>query len=68
VPIFEYRCHTCGAAFESLHARADEPAPECPQCEGRDVARQYSVFAVAAPRTSEPVGPCGSADCACRRP
>jgi putative FmdB family regulatory protein len=68
MPIYEYRCRGCGELFESLQSRADDPAPKCPKCGRPDVARQLSVFAVSAPRAAQPAGPCGSPDCACRRP
>jgi putative FmdB family regulatory protein len=66
MPIFEYRCAACGRGFEHLHGRADEAAPHCPHCGATRVERMLSVFAVTKPSTPPP-GPCGSADCACRR-
>ncbi|TMQ53560.1 MAG: zinc ribbon domain-containing protein [Candidatus Eisenbacteria bacterium] len=66
MPIFEYRCAACGERFEVLLSHAGEPPGRCRRCGGTDVARQLSVFAVTKPAGDSP-GPCGSADCACRR-
>src|SRR5438874_2242005 len=67
MPIFEYRCAACGGEFENLQFRNDEAAPPCPRCGGKRVERLLSVFAVPSVRPATPPGPCGSADCACRR-
>jgi putative FmdB family regulatory protein len=61
MPIYEYRCATCGARFETL-ARRGDLAPECPRCGGGGVEKLFSTFAVATSgddRPSEP-GPCGA--------
>lgn len=44
MPLFEYRCEDCGALFEKLVARADEPV-SCVRCQGNRVKKQFSVFA-----------------------
>jgi putative FmdB family regulatory protein len=67
MPIFEYRCRECGELFEWLQSRADDVPSGCPRCHATEVARQLSVFAVTSQHTTAPPGPCGSADCACRR-
>jgi len=66
MPIFEYRCASCGRRFEALQSRADEPNPPCPQCGAGGAKRQLSTFAVVGPRAETAQGPCGSPDCACR--
>jgi putative FmdB family regulatory protein len=50
VPLYEYRCGECDAAFESLvpAARADEVA--CAHCEAPRARRLLSVFS--APRAT----------------
>jgi putative FmdB family regulatory protein len=68
MPIFEYRCASCGERFEALQARANEPSPSCPRCGAGAARRQLSTFAVVAQRPEPAPGPCGSADCACRKP
>lgn len=44
MPIFEYRCHTCGEEFESLVRGAD--VPSCPACGGETLERLLTSFAV----------------------
>jgi putative FmdB family regulatory protein len=61
MPIFEYRCSTCDHRFEALVRGADTPV--CPTCDGEDLERQLSTFAVGGPAASSrslPAGPCGT--------
>ena len=68
MPIFEYRCTSCGERFETLVTRSEHSEPHCPQCGGVRAERLLSAFAVGqSSREAAPPGPCGSADCACRR-
>ena len=67
MPIFEYRCKQCGANFESLQSRSDEPGPSCPGCGAERAERLLSVFAVTRPSREPSPGPCGTQDCPCRR-
>ena len=62
MPIFEYVCKSCDHRFEALVRSGHSPA--CPTCQGEQLSRQLSVFAVssgsrpaAAPR---PMGACGT--------
>lgn len=32
MPIYEYRCESCGAALEKLQKLSDPPLVECPEC------------------------------------
>ena len=32
MPIYEYRCDTCGHEMEVMQKMADEPLTECPEC------------------------------------
>lgn len=68
MPIFEYRCASCGERFESLRSRADKADPSCPRCGKGKVERLLSAFAVVGSRPEPAPGPCGSSDCACRNP
>lgn len=45
MPIFEYTCADCGAAFEKIVPRHDSET-ECTHCQSRNIERQLSVFAV----------------------
>jgi putative FmdB family regulatory protein len=58
MPIFEYRCRSCGHAFEELVGRADEKVP-CPQCRA-ETDKLFSSFATA---TAGGTNPCGSSAC-----
>jgi putative FmdB family regulatory protein len=44
MPIFEYLCRGCGHRFEKIVRGGD--APDCPECRGRELEKQLSVFAV----------------------
>jgi putative FmdB family regulatory protein len=45
MPIFDYRCQKCGAAFELLVLKGTVPA--CTSCNSKKVDQQVSTFAVA---------------------
>lgn len=56
MPIYEYRCRECGAAFEVL-VRGGERA-SCPACSSAALTQELSVFA--ALTSSQPAtAPCG---------
>jgi len=44
MPLYEYKCTTCGRRFETLVFSSSSPAPACPACDGRDVEKQFSSF------------------------
>jgi putative FmdB family regulatory protein len=44
MPLFEYECRGCGHHFEYLTRQGQTPA--CPSCQGVDLQKQLSVFAV----------------------
>lgn len=71
MPIFEYACRDCGAAFETLVRGGTVPA--CPQCRSTQLDKQLSVFATATasggaaaaapmPAMAGPCGTCGHPD------
>jgi putative FmdB family regulatory protein len=35
VPIYGYRCSSCGHEFEIQQRMSDEPLKECPKCQGK---------------------------------
>jgi putative FmdB family regulatory protein len=41
MPLYEYVCEKCHHPFEALVSGDDQA--ECPECHGREVARQLSV-------------------------
>ncbi len=64
MPMYEYTCRQCDHAFEALVFNDDQP--ECPQCQGRDLEKQWSV--PAQPRTAAsalPVRACQSSGPPC---
>ena len=46
MPIYEYECRSCGERFEALVNGSDKAA--CPACQGAELDRMLSVFAVGA--------------------
>jgi len=45
MPIYEYRCASCGHEFETLVLRKDE-AVSCPQCQSAELDKLISAHAV----------------------
>jgi putative FmdB family regulatory protein len=45
MPIYEYRCSQCGHEFEELVSRSSDGI-HCPECDGADLERLPSAFAV----------------------
>jgi putative FmdB family regulatory protein len=44
MPLYEYQCRSCGHRFEGLVRGSD--VPSCPACQGRDLERLLSAFAM----------------------
>ncbi len=44
MPIYEFECRGCGHRFEQLIIHST--TAECPACQGRDLERLISMFAV----------------------
>lgn len=46
MPIYEYRCESCGDKFEKLVRRAEDALEAgCPSCGEKHLEQQYSTFA-----------------------
>ncbi len=62
MPLYEYVCRDCQRRFEALVTASRQPA--CPSCQGQQLEKQLSVFAVSAKGASSPaaapVGGCGT--------
>ena len=45
MPVYEYRCESCGERFEKLvrSMRQDPPEMRCPACQGTEVRRLISA-------------------------
>ncbi|MCX8072443.1 MAG: zinc ribbon domain-containing protein [Candidatus Binatia bacterium] len=64
MPLFEYRCQSCGKTFEELVSGRERDGVACRHCGSARVDRLLSTFAVAHNDTAraaaaEP-GPCGA--------
>jgi putative FmdB family regulatory protein len=42
MPIYEYRCPSCGHTFERLQSFSEPPVSDCPECGGTDVKKLIS--------------------------
>ncbi len=67
MPLYEYLCRSCDKPFEALVFGGDTPA--CPTCQGTDLEKQLSAFAVGngdkgspAPMAAGGCGSCGHPD------
>lgn len=65
MPIFEYKCESCGTRFERLLRRSDDRDHlTCPDCAGHELSQQYSTFAARANGAAAPDMPsCPSGMC-----
>jgi putative FmdB family regulatory protein len=45
MPVYVYKCDTCGLAFERKQSVTEGPLTDCPECEGR-VRRVYQPVGV----------------------
>lgn len=44
MPIYEYRCKSCGKVFEELVPREPEKPLPCPECKSKKTEKLMSVF------------------------
>ncbi len=66
MPLYEYRCADCGAAFEKLTQRANADSVTCPHCGGAHPRRLISLFASFAQSTDGGTTPiAGGGGCGC---
>ena len=62
MPIFEYRCESCGHKFEAI--LFGEQKAECPKCHTEKLEQQLSTFAVNAKSQSpSSAAGCGQSNC-----
>ena len=43
MPIYEYRCNSCGHQLESLQKLSDPPLTDCPECSKPSLQKQISA-------------------------
>jgi putative FmdB family regulatory protein len=59
MPLYEYRCRDCEKRFEAFVL--GDARPQCPGCEGGNLQKLLSTFAVGAGgKSSEAPAACGS--------
>jgi putative FmdB family regulatory protein len=57
MPIFEYKCSTCGKMQEILVKSGTGSAPDCPAC-GKKMNKQFSSFSAVVKEPPRPAGKC----------
>jgi putative FmdB family regulatory protein len=62
VPIFEYKCKSCGEKFE-FYLRGSE-APTCPHCGSENLTKLLSTFAAHVKGASSGAGTSSGSSCA----
>lgn len=45
MPLYEYRCKTCGEEFEKMVRFSETQSPVCPSCQGEKTEKKLSLFA-----------------------
>ncbi len=66
MPIYEYKCESCGGEYEQIRRMAEaDLGLACPTCESASVKRQLSSFATTSGgQSAEPMsGGCGMGAC-----
>lgn len=63
MPLFEYRCESCGTVFETLVRTAAEKPEKCPKCGGAKLVKQFSTFAAGRSDTGTDFSACSSGTC-----
>jgi len=73
MPIYEYKCESCGSDYEQIRKMAEaDNGLECPSCQSSKVNRRLSSFATSSGGSTDRapagggcgMGACGSGACA----
>ena len=40
MPIYSYKCHSCGKSFDMSQGYDDEPVKDCPYCKAKDSVKK----------------------------
>jgi putative FmdB family regulatory protein len=51
MPIYEYKCRSCGKLFEKI-VKLNE-SPNCPGCDSNDLEKQFTVASVSTTRSRD---------------
>jgi len=43
MPIYEYRCESCGHQLEAIQKMSDEPLSQCPECQTPQLRKLMSA-------------------------
>jgi putative FmdB family regulatory protein len=66
MPIYEYKCQSCGQVFEHFARTLSDTAERCPECGATKPKKQYSTFNARAGSqgsTACSTGTCPTATC-----
>jgi putative FmdB family regulatory protein len=63
MPIYEYRCQSCGHVYEEFVRFGDDPELKCPECGGLEASKVVSLFGSAGSGATS--GTSASAPAAC---
>lgn len=71
MPLYEYKCASCGKMFEQLMRSSSDRPDACPKCGGKRLEKQLSSFSAAVHEHTSlpcasgscPSGSCGGGSC-----
>ncbi|MBU4532906.1 MAG: zinc ribbon domain-containing protein [Eubacteriales bacterium] len=59
MPIYDFKCYSCGHRFTVLRSVSEKDNASCPKCKGTEVKQVVSPFSFGGPK-KERGGGCGS--------
>jgi len=65
MPIYEYRCQSCGHQLEAMQKMSDDPLVECPECHKPELRKLMSAGGGHVFKEKTSGSPCGAAAGAC---
>jgi len=58
MPIYEYKCESCGGVFEYMAKNTQDSADKCRDCGSEQVKKLFSAFAPGSSRVEDEVPAC----------